>query len=117
MTFPFIGVSPDSSVWKDLEKCRHRALHCLQIGFEQLHIYGDDTAPVKTTASGLKELLCVERCGALDPWVQRIKRDCIESFFGRQNEMTSVIDVQADPRIAHDIEVVFTEIGSRHLRY
>src|SRR5262245_58233017 len=117
MTFAFVGVSPDRSIWKDSEKCCHRALHRFQIRFEELHVYGNDTTGVETAPGCLEELLCVQRCCALDPWVQWIERDRIKLFLRRQNEMTSVIDVHEDLRTADYIEVVFAEILSRHFRY
>src|SRR5262249_38307649 len=117
MTFAFVGVSPDRSIWKDSEKCCHRALHRFQIRFEELHVYGNDTTGVGPPPCALENLFGERFCSAFRPGLKGMEGYPINFFLRRKNKRPPVIVVHEFLRTATYIEFFFDKIFPRHFRY
>ncbi len=65
----------------------------------------------------LEEFPGVEQGGALHPRVEHVRRDRVELLSRRQQEMACIVDVQADFRVADDVEVVLGKIRGRDPRH
>src|SRR5262247_82845 len=106
MAAAFVGVAPNRTVRKHFEECSDCALYGLGVRLKKLYVHRDNSARIETLLDQSEKLCCIQRRRSLNPWVQRIGCDGIETLLCGQQVMASVIDVHLNFVVPDHIEVL-----------
>ena len=106
----FDGVCEHGAVRKHVEKRRELAADGILGGFVELDEHRHHATVVEPCFAKLPKLPRIERGRALDPRVERVRRDRGETLRRRREQVPAVVDTDLDLGVADDVEVVRAEI-------
>ena len=110
VTLAIVGVAPNHSLRKDLEKGSHLALHYLRGRLIKWDPLGDGPSWIQASRRQFEVLLGVESGRTLHPWMDGIGGDEVEGLVGREEEVAPVVVDQLHPGV---IQYIVVELGEK----